>query len=64
MIPKCNPIPGCPIPGLGKFPIEEYKQAGKPIFTDRNWWLLARAVAQKDMLSLHTIFEKSERFVA
>ena len=64
VIPKCTPIPGCEIPGLGKFPIEEYKESGKPIFTDRNWWLLARAVAQKDMLSPHPIFEKSVRLVA
>ena len=64
VVPKCNPIPGCEIPGLGKFPIQEYKANGGVVFNDRNWWLLARAVAQKDVLSLHTIFEKSERFVA
>ena len=63
VVPKCNPIPGCQIPGLGKFPILEYKAAGKPVFNDTNWWLLARAVAKKDMASLRSIFDKSERFL-
>ena len=64
VVPKCNPIPGCEIPGLGKFPIQEYKQQGGLTFNDKNWWLLARAVAQKDMKCLYKLFEKSERFVA
>ena len=48
VLPKCNPLPGAPIPGLGQVAVKKVREGVYPVLNDASWWL-ARAVAANDM---------------
>jgi hypothetical protein len=49
VLPKCNPLPGAPIPGLGQVDVQKIRGGVYPVLNDASWWLLARSVAANDM---------------
>jgi hypothetical protein len=58
-MPKCNPLPNCPIPGIGRFDVAKWKADGMPIMTTKSWWQFALAVATRNHALLKDIFDKA-----
>jgi hypothetical protein len=63
VLPRANPLP-VPVPGIGKVDLVKYRAEGRPVMSDRNWWLFAQAVALKDMAGLKEIFDSASQALA
>ena len=48
-------------PGVAKYPIDEWEEAGSPMLTVTGWCVLCMKIAEKDMENLHTIFTCADK---
>ena len=62
ILPVCFPmthqISG--FPGVARYPIDEWEEAGSPMLTVTGWCVLCMKVAEKNMEDLHKVFTCAE----
>ena len=55
----------CPgFPGIARYPVDAWEEAGAPMFTVKSWAKLAMKVAVKDMTNLAGVFELAKKLEA
>ena len=61
--PKCNPFNygGTVIPGMGKFPVDEWIRMDKPVMDEASWLHLAKNCAEKNMENLENIWTVADK---
>ena len=50
----------CGIPGVARYPVDEWGAAGRPALTAQDWCEICMAIAKKDMHNLHKNWEVAQ----
>ena len=51
------------LPGVARFPVDQWKKDGKPCLDTAGWYALCRKIAMKDMDNLGGIFDLAETYL-
>lgn len=60
MFPSTHVMDPAILPGVSKFPVDEWERSGEPSLSESGWAALAMKVASKDMTNLQAIFDVGE----
>ncbi len=63
VFPRLNPVDvrGMTIPGIGRFPVDEWATRGKPVMDQAGWYVLSQKIAEKDLGNLGNIYTLARR---
>ena len=51
------------LPGVARFPVDQWKEDGRPCLDTAGWYALCRKIATKDMDNLGGIFDLAETYL-
>ena len=51
------------LPGVARFPVDQWKEDGRPYLDTAGWYALCRKIATKDMDNLGGIFNIGEAYM-
>ena len=51
------------LPGVARFPVDQWKEDGRPCLDTAGWYALCRKIAMKDMDNLGGIFDLAETYL-
>lgn len=63
VFPRCNLLEmgGAILPGVARFPVQDWVNSNKPVLDDAGWYALAARIAEKDMQNLDNVFILAEK---